>query len=535
MRRSLPAHIVHLYDTEALSKPSPREFRTQVINQLFTKLKNGRYSLNAEKPMFQEAKKLYERKYGKDSETGLPKSVLKGLYFQNSESAFQEAISSGDVYVMNSEDGVEFFGFRKIEAGRERGTTREQSVLKEKKITADQSNCLEDLLEQLNWSFNWKKTDAKSMVEGEKLPESVLKLLTQAITSETKLSGDAFKLLKKIGDDGGADYKGLKLLYTESQTHLSDLKHIKDFKEFPGEKDPPLTKEAFDLRMKKVAAHAQKLNEAIESTKGKMKEGDTGYRTLDKFFDLLAWSFEFMFKGIHPTCNAQGEPSEQLEQLYSISALEGPAVDLCYLERLGRQKQMPSVMPGSPQQNLDLLWSEIKHLYHQHNTKVRYRYLNKLTMFLRQNGTPKLRGKAGEIRHFADIIVHLWQRHMSSELLVHKQIHLLLKLSARMEQLITDNREEIAFPAPEARKFAKACQEMLSLHAVLANHFAEEETDLFTLTSKCHMLQHISLLAGCINPRLVWCFSGEDMQNRVQQLAQASVKGNNAASAVNKI
>lgn len=193
------------------------------------------------------------------------------------------------------------------------------------------------------------------------------------------------------------------------------------------------------------------------------------------------------------------------------------------------------VMPGSPQQNLDLLWSEIKHLYHQHNTKVRYRYLNKLTMFLRQNGTPKLRGKAGEIRHFADIIVHLWQRHMSSELLVHKQIHLLLKLSARMEQLITDNREEIAFPPPEARKFATACQEMLSLHAVLANHFAEEETDLFTLTSKCHMLQHISLLAGCINPRLVWCFSGEDMQNRVQQLAQASVKGNNAASAVNKI
>ena len=86
MRRSLPAHIIHLYDTEALSKPSPREFRTQVIHQLFTKWKNL-YSLNAEKPMFQEAKKLYKRKYGKDSETGLPKSVLKGFYFQNIESS----------------------------------------------------------------------------------------------------------------------------------------------------------------------------------------------------------------------------------------------------------------------------------------------------------------------------------------------------------------------------------------------------------------------------------------------------------------
>ena len=33
----------------------------------------------------------------------------------------------------------------------------------------------------------------------------------------------------------------------------------------------------------------------------------------------------------------------------------------------------------------------------------------------------------------------------------------------------------------------------------------------------------------------VWCFAGEDLQKRVQQLAQASVKGNNAASAVCKI
>lgn len=33
----------------------------------------------------------------------------------------------------------------------------------------------------------------------------------------------------------------------------------------------------------------------------------------------------------------------------------------------------------------------------------------------------------------------------------------------------------------------------------------------------------------------VWCFAGEDLQKRVQQLAQASVKGNTAASAVCKI
>ena len=47
---------------------------------------------------------------------------------------------------------------------------------------------------------------------------------------------------------------------------------------------------------------------ALFDKAGITEEGDTGYRTLDKFFDLLAWSFGFMFKGIHPTCNAQGEP-----------------------------------------------------------------------------------------------------------------------------------------------------------------------------------------------------------------------------------
>ena len=58
----------------------------------------------------------------------------------------------------------------------------------------------------------------------------------------------------------------------------------------------------------------------------------------------------------------------------------------------------------------------------QHQTRIRYRYLNKLTMFLRKSGTPKLRGKAGEIRHFAPVICHLWSLHMDSNFEIHQQI-----------------------------------------------------------------------------------------------------------------
>ena len=86
---------------------------------------------------------------------------------------------------------------------------------------------------------------------------------------------------------------------------------------------------------------------------------------------------------------------------------------------------------------------------------------------------------------------------MSPNLEVHIQIKLLLQFSVEMEQLITDCREDISFAPAEATKFAKACEHMLTLHAALANHFAEEETDLFTLTSKCHMPHAPAHLPPC--------------------------------------
>ena len=51
-------------------------------------------------------------------------------------------------------------------------------------------------------------------------------------------------------------------------------------------------------------------------------------------------------------------------------------------------------------------------------------------------------------------------------------------------------------------------------------------------TCHTHSFVDCFIFNPCCNQ--VWCFSGEDMQKRVQQLAQASVKGNNSAQAVKK-
>ena len=116
MQKELPPHIIDLYEKEALNKSSPRAFRTQLINQLFTKLPSGRYRLNDDKPMFREAKQMYEKKYGSEKEKEYPKSVMKGLYFGNSDAHFERALADGEIYQMDHKGKV-FYAFQSVEAG----------------------------------------------------------------------------------------------------------------------------------------------------------------------------------------------------------------------------------------------------------------------------------------------------------------------------------------------------------------------------------------------------------------------------------
>lgn len=104
-------------------------------------------------------------------------------------------------------------------------------------------------MEKLNWGFKWKSGDEKKLISGESIPESMKKLLGQALTTETRLAAESMKLIKKIGDSD-AQFKVLKSGYTEAQKHIQDIKHIQDFKELPGsDSSSGLSKESFDRCM----------------------------------------------------------------------------------------------------------------------------------------------------------------------------------------------------------------------------------------------------------------------------------------------
>ncbi|CAE8728388.1 unnamed protein product [Polarella glacialis] len=192
------------------------------------------------------------------------------------------------------------------------------------------------------------------------------------------------------------------------------------------------------------------------------------------------------------------------------------------------------VLTGAPLENVHSCWASMKEFYQAHNTGSRYRYLNKLTMFCRKSGYPKLRGKANEIRHFGAALLGLWPAHMNGALELHRKVKLMLKLNVRMETLLTEYRDECALPPAASREFTDACRCMMLLRTQLAEHFVQECEKLFDIASKPHMVMHSAILSKYLSPRRVWCFAGEDMMGKTQILAKSCVRGIYGAAAAVK-
>ena len=192
------------------------------------------------------------------------------------------------------------------------------------------------------------------------------------------------------------------------------------------------------------------------------------------------------------------------------------------------------VMAGNPQENLKQVWNEIQKFYKENNTPVRFRYLNRLSMFERKSPQyPKLRGKAAEVKHLAGALEHCWKKIYNPNLQVNRQIALYLKLNLELEDLLTVNRDELALPPDDAAKFEQTCTAMLLLLTQIAEHFIADR--FFNITQKAHFLQHISLLSRFLSPRLTWCFMGEDMQKRMSGLAKSCVNGQRPGQTIGKM
>ena len=190
---------------------------------------------------------------------------------------------------------------------------------------------------------------------------------------------------------------------------------------------------------------------------------------------------------------------------------------------------------ANPLKNLATVWQDILYFYKRWNAPCRFGAIKKLTMFERKSGWPKLRGKAGEIRHLAGAMHYVWQKHYNQRLEVHRQVELYLRLNMSLEETLTEHKESYALPPAAAAVFEETVTTMLQVLTSVAEHYLEEK--LFNLTQKSHFMQHSALLAKYISPRVLWCFQGEDMQKQMSgqnmhQRANARADNDEASSPV---
>lgn len=184
------------------------------------------------------------------------------------------------------------------------------------------------------------------------------------------------------------------------------------------------------------------------------------------------------------------------------------------------------VLTGSPDANMSWLWAEIQRLYKQFDSHGHFQYLNRISMFWRpKTKSLSLRGKAAELRSLARPLLEVWAARMTPGIALHRKLHLLLKLNWKLEELLELNKFEVALGQADANAFRDAMTGFLLIQQELGQHFSEHQPKLFSYTEKSHYLQHLALQSRYINPRLVWCFSGEDMQRRVQRLTASCARG----------
>ena len=96
----------------------------------------------------------------------------------------------------------------------------------------------------------------------------------------------------------------------------------------------------------------------------------------------------------------------------------------------------------------------------------------------------------------------------------HVQIRMVLEASVEMDTILDYNKAVPRLSADDYRDFRKAGFTMLLMFNALAKWYSEVRTPalkLFDITVKAHYLAHAVLMASVLNPRLGWCYAGEDI------------------------
>ena len=138
---------------------------------------------------------------------------------------------------------------------------------------------------------------------------------------------------------------------------------------------------------------------------------------------------------------------------------------------------------------------------------------------------PILKGKAAEVASLIKPLLALWLEAMDSSIRVHRMVRLCLTAIDEMEDVLGRNRTAFRLRGEAATCFRTQCYNLAAFVTALGTHYHVRGLFLFNYTIKLHYILHIGNECEQINPRIGWCYAGEDMMLRVKILAQSCYSG----------
>ena len=173
------------------------------------------------------------------------------------------------------------------------------------------------------------------------------------------------------------------------------------------------------------------------------------------------------------------------------------------------------VMPEEAEANLNAIWRQVRVFYKEHRTKNK---ISRLTInMVKHTPFPRLAAKAVETRDLLpamEAVLRAWVHH---PIVAH--FHRLVFLSCKLDELVFGN-PSFLLSADEREALRTGIFEYHQILTRLAHHLHGRGMPYVNFTPKNHYLCHLGLYASKtgINPRLGFCFQGEDFMATIKYL-----------------
>ena len=262
-KKQIPDHLLALYN-EVPAGTSKRKHQTTVINAVFKRRSDGGFDLNTTDPISQQSLESYDKRYSKEQDKGLTKTLFLWKYFQGNQAAMDRAYENGEIFETKDAEGRKFWCHKEMVIGREVGRNETNSIQQQKKARNDQAEAIADIMRKMNWGWDRCKDDP---ISNGVMSKDAVKMLNAALQSQNRLATDALKLIKNHSEPLGENrVKELTSGHAKAQSAGLSIEHLLKFKLLPSQQE--VSRAGLDNFIREITEQTQAQTELIEVSKG---------------------------------------------------------------------------------------------------------------------------------------------------------------------------------------------------------------------------------------------------------------------------